>query len=141
MNRFLTRLLGRIPVGWLQLSHNRGRLIAAVAGVAFADILIFMQLGFLGAMIGSISLSYQAFNADLMISGSDMNTLDDGSPLPRQRMFEALSVQALRAPLRSTPPRSSGSSQTARSARCRPSESTRPLAPSGTKRSTASLPR
>ena len=27
-----------------------------------------------------------------MISGADANTLDDGSPLPRQRLYEALSV-------------------------------------------------
>lgn len=92
MTAFLTGLLGRLPIGWLQLTHNKGRLTAAVAGVAFANLLIFMQLGFQGALIESIRLPYQAFNADIMLSGADMNTLSDGSPLPRQRMFEALSV-------------------------------------------------
>jgi putative ABC transport system permease protein len=95
MTRFLTNLLGRLPIGWLQLTHNRTRLAAAIAGVAFANILIFMQLGFRGALIESISLPYEAFNAQIIISGSDMNTLSDGSPLPRQRMFEALSVDGV----------------------------------------------
>lgn len=92
MTALLESLLGRLPIGWLQLAHNRMRLASALAGVAFANILIFMQLGFLGALIGSIKLPYDAFNAELMISASDMNTLADGSPLPRQRMFEALAV-------------------------------------------------
>ncbi len=92
MTAFLERLLGRVPIGWLQLSHNRMRLVAAVAGVAFANLLVLMQLGFFGALIGSVRFPYDQFNADLLISASDMNTLTDGSPLPRQRMFEALAV-------------------------------------------------
>jgi putative ABC transport system permease protein len=92
MTDLLTRLFGRLPIGWLQLTHNPTRLAAAVAGVAFANILVFMQLGFLGALVTSIGLSYRQFNADVLISASDMNTLADGSPVPRQRMFEALAV-------------------------------------------------
>ena len=92
MTDVLTRLLGRLPIGWLQLAHNKTRLAAAISGVMFANILIFMQLGFMGALIDSVALPYRAMNADILISGSDANTLADGSPLPRQRMFEALSV-------------------------------------------------
>ncbi len=92
MTEFLERLLGRLPIGWLQLAHNRARLAAAVAGVAFANILVFMQLGFLGALMTSTALPYFAFDADVLVSASDMNTLSDGGPVPRQRMFEALST-------------------------------------------------
>ncbi len=92
MTAILERLLGRLPIGWLQLVHNRARLAAALAGVAFANILIFMQLGFLGALVTSIRLPYDAFDADILVSASDMNTLSDGGPVPRQRMFEALSA-------------------------------------------------
>lgn len=97
MTAWLESLLGRLPIGWLQLSHSKGRLAAAVAGVAFANILILMQLGFLGALIGSIALPYNQFQADLIISSSDMNTLADGSPLPRQRMYQALAVEGVRS--------------------------------------------
>jgi putative ABC transport system permease protein len=51
-----------------------------------------MQLGFLGGLIESIRVPYAAMNADLLVSASDMNTLADASPLPRSRMFEALST-------------------------------------------------
>lgn len=95
MTAFLTKLLGRLPIGWLQLSHKKSRLLAAIGGVAFANILIFMQLGFLGALVKSIELPYRQFDADIMISASDANTLADGSPLPRQRMFDALTVDGI----------------------------------------------
>lgn len=92
MTELLARLLGRLPVGWLQLTHHRGRLAVALAGVAFANILVFMQLGFLGGLLKSIRLPYDAIAADILISASDTNTLSDGSPLPRQRMYEALAI-------------------------------------------------
>jgi putative ABC transport system permease protein len=91
----LEKLLGRLPIGWLQLAHNRARLAAALAGVAFANILILMQLGFMGALLGSIRLPYAAMDADILISASDMNTLSDGGPVPRQRMYEALAADGV----------------------------------------------
>lgn len=92
MTKVLTVVLGRLPIGWLQLIHNRTRLAAALAGVAFANILIFMQLGFLGALTESIKLPYELFEADVLISASDANTLSDGGNVPRQRMFQALAT-------------------------------------------------
>lgn len=95
MTALLTRLLGRLPIGWLQLVHNRARLLAALAGVAFANLLILMQLGFLGALVGGIGLPYAALDADVLIQASDANTLQDASPLPRARMLEALAVEGV----------------------------------------------
>lgn len=97
MSRLLERLLGRLPIGWLQLTHNRTRLAAALAGVAFANILIFIQLGFLGALIESIALPYRMMDADILVSASDANTLSDGSPLPRQRLYQTLAVPGVTA--------------------------------------------
>ena len=85
----LTRLLGRQPIGWLQLTHNRTRLATALAGVAFANLLVFMQLGFFGALIASIAIPYGGMNAEILIQSSDANTLQDGSPIPRNRMLQA----------------------------------------------------
>ncbi len=92
MTALLTSLFGRLPIGWLQLTHNRTRFAAALAGVAFANILIFMQLGFLGALIESIKLPYRLMDGQILVQASDANTLQDGSPLPRQRMYQALAV-------------------------------------------------
>lgn len=91
----LSKLLGRLPIGWLQLVHNRARLAAAVAGIAFANILVFVQLGIMMAMNTTILVPYTMFNADIMISAADSNTLFDGSNVPRQRGFEALGVSGV----------------------------------------------
>ena len=97
MTRLLTLLFGRLPIGWLQLTHNRPRMAAALAGVAFANILVFVQLGILGALNGTIGMTYQIFQADILITASDANTLTDGSPLARRLMYQALAVEGVSA--------------------------------------------
>lgn len=92
MTALLARILGRIPIGWLQLTHSKSRLTVALAGVAFANVLVFVQLGISGGLTQTIELTYQPISADILITASDANTLADGSPLARQRMFQALSV-------------------------------------------------
>lgn len=92
MTALLARVLGRLPIGWLQLSHSRTRMLTAIAGVTFANILVFVQLGVLGALNGSTVAPYQLFNADIIISSKDSNTLSDGSNIARQIMFQSLGV-------------------------------------------------
>jgi putative ABC transport system permease protein len=92
MSRLLTFLFGRLPIGWLQLTHSRGRFIAAIAGVAFANLLVFMQLGIMGALNTSTVAPYAMLNADIILSSEDGNTLTDGGHIPRVRMFQALGV-------------------------------------------------
>ena len=89
MTRLLTSLMGRLPVGWLQLTHNRARLAAAVAGVAFANVLVFVQLGIMGSMNNTILRGYEMLNADIMISADDANTMTEGANVARQWMFQA----------------------------------------------------
>ncbi|MGB8815006.1 MAG: ABC transporter permease DevC [Paracoccaceae bacterium] len=95
MTALMAALFGRMPIGWLQLTHNRTRMAAALAGVAFANVLVFVQLGLLGALNGSIGTSYQLINADIMISSQDANTLTDGSPIARRLLFQALGVDGV----------------------------------------------
>jgi putative ABC transport system permease protein len=57
LTALLERLLGRLPIGWLQLVHSKARLAAALAGVAFANMLVLMQLGFLGPTTSSTPMS------------------------------------------------------------------------------------
>jgi putative ABC transport system permease protein len=46
MRSFLSRLTPEKPLAWSQLSHQKVRLVVALGGIAFANVLIFMQLGF-----------------------------------------------------------------------------------------------
>jgi len=92
MTWLLERLFGRIPLGWLQLTNRKGRFVSAIVGVGFAVTLVLFQLGFIGALSGSVTLPYQSMRADVILSGPDARTLTDGSAIPRQRVYEALSV-------------------------------------------------
>ncbi|GHB42050.1 ABC transporter [Pseudovibrio japonicus] len=92
MTRFLTWVLGRLPIGWLQLTHNKGRFAAALAGVAFANVLVFVQLGMMGALTGSTLQPYQLFEADILISSSDSKSLTEGGNVARVHMLNALAV-------------------------------------------------
>ena len=45
-----------IPLAWLQLTYQKGRLAIAILGIMFAVILIAMQLGFQEALFKSAVL-------------------------------------------------------------------------------------
>lgn len=56
---------------WSNLVHNKVRTFVGVIGIAFADILIFMQLGFLGSTEATATLIYQKMNFDLLLVSTD----------------------------------------------------------------------
>jgi putative ABC transport system permease protein len=90
MSRLLQALFGRLPIGWLQLTHNRTRFAAALAGVAFANVLVFVQLGIMNSMGAATLRPYDFFQADVMISAGDANSLTDGGNVARQWLLQAL---------------------------------------------------
>ena len=91
MTGLLTRLLGRLPIGYLQLTHNPGRFMAALAGVAFANLLVLVQLGLAASMTESVATPYRLFQPNLLLlSASDAEAFADGATVPRQRLYQAL---------------------------------------------------
>lgn len=57
----------RAPIAWSQLSYGRMKLFLAIAGVLFADVLMWMQLGFLDAMFESATFVPERVSADLVM--------------------------------------------------------------------------
>lgn len=90
MSRLIQWLLGRLPIGWLQLTHSRTRFAAALSGVAFANVLVFVQLGIMNSMAIATLKPYAFFSADIMISASDSNSMTEGANVARQWMFQAM---------------------------------------------------
>ena len=90
MSRLLQALFGRLPIGWLQLTHNRTRFAAALAGVAFANVLVFVQLGIMNSMAYATLRPYDFFQADIMISAGDANSMADGGNVARQWLLQAM---------------------------------------------------
>jgi putative ABC transport system permease protein len=96
MSRLLQRLFGRLPIGWLQLTHRRSRFAAALAGVAFANVLVFVQLGLMNSMAAATLRPYAFFDADIMISAGDANAIAEGGNVARQWMLQAMADDDVR---------------------------------------------
>ena len=76
----------RIPLAWLNLVHSKTRTALAVAGVAFAVVLIFMQLGFLGAAEQSASLVFDALDFDILVRSRHYLHLVSSRTFPLKRL-------------------------------------------------------
>jgi len=82
----------RTPLAWLNLAHNKTRTVLAVAGVVFAVVLIFLQLGFLGSAERSASLVYEMLDFDIVIRSPRYLHMVDARTFSRDRLYQAASV-------------------------------------------------
>jgi putative ABC transport system permease protein len=85
----------RIPLAWLQLIKLRGRLFAAVAGIAFAVILALVQLAFQDALYVSITQLYSHFNTDLALISPRYQCVISTASFPESRLFQTLAVDGV----------------------------------------------
>ena len=81
----------RVPLAWQNLTHNKRRLALAISGVAFAVVLMFMQMGFRNGMLDSNVAFIEALNTDVVITSHARYALSVSEPFPRQRIVQALS--------------------------------------------------
>jgi putative ABC transport system permease protein len=85
----------RVPLAWLNLVHEKSRLVVALAGVAFAVLLVFMNLGFLGALGTSASMFYQNMNADIYIVSPQALEISSTKAFTRERLYQAAGVKGI----------------------------------------------
>ncbi len=85
---FLQSFTQRTPIGWKQLTKNKGRLFVAIAGIGFADLLIFAQLGIQGALFDSNTLLIQSIDADIVIRSPQYRDLSLPSTFTRRRIYQ-----------------------------------------------------
>ncbi len=96
MIEFIQELQRRTPLGWLQLNRHKGRLIVAVSGIAFADVLMFMQLGFQSALFDSNTRLNRAILADVVLVSNQAKNTDNISTFTRRRLFDASDVPGVK---------------------------------------------
>jgi putative ABC transport system permease protein len=82
----------RTPISWLNSIEHPRRTAAAVGGMCFALLMIFMQAGFLGAARANVSIIYAALDFDLVIHSRSYLTLPRSDPFDRLRLAQASSV-------------------------------------------------
>jgi putative ABC transport system permease protein len=82
-------------LAWRQLTHQPAKLASAVAGVVFACLLVFMQLGFHDALFDSATSTARAIRGDLIVFSRQSETTSRTSGLPRARLMQALADPAV----------------------------------------------
>ena len=82
----------RTPLGLLQLKHDPVRLLTAIAGITFADVLMFMQLGFSDALYRTNTQYPRALNADLILISTQAKNFSQLGTVSRRRLYQAQDV-------------------------------------------------
>jgi putative ABC transport system permease protein len=84
-------------LAWLQLRRQKIRLTVAIAGVAFAVILMFMQLGFQDALFRSAVNVHRQLRGDLFFFHPNYNAIAFPTYFPRARLYQALGFAGVRS--------------------------------------------
>ncbi|RMF23388.1 MAG: FtsX-like permease family protein [Cyanobacteria bacterium J083] len=85
-------LQDRTPLGWLQLKHDKLRLLTALSGIAFADILIFMQLGFMNALYTTNTQYPRKLQGDIILTSTQARNFSQLYTFPRRRLYQAQDI-------------------------------------------------
>jgi putative ABC transport system permease protein len=78
-----------LRLAWSNLVHKRARTAIAAGGVAFAVILIFMELGLLGGVGRTATMLFDKLNFDLLLTSSEYLDLSRPGEFPRARLAQA----------------------------------------------------
>jgi putative ABC transport system permease protein len=99
------RITRGIPLAWLQLSAEKLRLLAALAGIAFAVMLMLMQLGFRDALIASATLIHYRLNGEVVLISPLYEYLAASRAFSDERLYQALGTDGVEsiAPIYFTP--------------------------------------
>ena len=80
----------RIPLSWMLLTRQPVRLLVALAGISFAGILMFMQLGFRDGLFDASVTVHRLFDADLVLISPRSASSVRMSGFPRRRLIQTL---------------------------------------------------
>jgi putative ABC transport system permease protein len=86
----------RIPLAWLLLARQPARLAIALAGIAFAGILMFMQLGFRDGLFDASVTIHKLFDADLVLMSPRTMSSIGMAGFPRRRLVQAMADPAVK---------------------------------------------
>ena len=93
----MSRRIKKTPLAWSNLTHDVKRLLASLAGVGFAVVLIFTELGFLNAMLDSTvapleKLQRSEPSSTLLVVNRDKETLTDALRFASRWLVKAEAV-------------------------------------------------
>lgn len=93
----LGKLFRKTPLAWRQLMKEKTRLIVAAAGIGFADMLMFSQLGLQDSLYDSATLAHSLLQADLVVINPQFQTLASPKSFLRERLYQTLASENVEA--------------------------------------------
>jgi putative ABC transport system permease protein len=85
----------KIPLSWLQLTHEKIRLLIALAGITFADMLMFMQLGFQDALFDNSINIHKNLKGDIFLMNPQSEALFSTKQFSSRRLYESLAIDGV----------------------------------------------
>ncbi|MGJ5631769.1 ABC transporter permease DevC [Nostoc sp. CALU 1950] len=92
-----SKLFRKTPLAWRQLMKEKTRLAVAVAGITFADMLMFIQLGFESALFDAAVKPHRNLQADLILINPQFQTLFSVKNFSRERLYQALGYEGVQS--------------------------------------------
>jgi putative ABC transport system permease protein len=93
----LRKLLRKTPLAWLQVKREKQRLIVALAGIAFADVLMFVQLGLNETLYNSAAMIHDSLEGDLFLINPVSEALQSLKSFPRERLYQVAGLEAVQS--------------------------------------------
>ena len=81
-----------VPLAWKNLTHDRVRFALFASGIAFAVVLMAVQLGIMNAMLDSNTVVFTRLNADLVLINPERPSLLFRHTFDRRRLNQSLGI-------------------------------------------------
>ncbi|MCE5212596.1 MAG: hypothetical protein LLG40_13720, partial [Deltaproteobacteria bacterium] len=82
----------KIPLASKMLLHKKGRLALSLLGIAFAVVIMFMEIGFFNGLNDSQANLPPLLNADILIMHQRRYSMLETSTIPRHRLGQAAAL-------------------------------------------------
>lgn len=89
--------LRQTPLAWLNLTHDRRKLLTSISGVAFAVLLMFMFTGFKNALYDSQVQLLKLLNGDIVITSEQKYNMFVPEAFARRRLYQAQAFDGVEA--------------------------------------------
>src|SRR5437868_948752 len=82
----------RVPLAWRNATHHKIRTALALSAIAYAVVLIFMQLALLDTCEISATTVTDLMDYDLLLTSAQYHSIQHPNSFPRTRLHEALAT-------------------------------------------------
>ncbi|MGB3642437.1 MAG: ABC transporter permease DevC [Rivularia sp. (in: cyanobacteria)] len=87
--------MAKLPLAWLQLKREASRLAVALAGIAFADVLMFMQLGFRDSLYYSNVRFHNSLQGEIVLVNRQTSAILSMKRFSQKRLYQALDLESV----------------------------------------------